>query len=60
MSIVILSPKANKEFIKLPRREKIKVDRKLKSLSKNPFTGKPLTGELKNFFSCFSYCRRLS
>lgn len=59
MPILILSQKAEKEFAKLPKTERKKVDKKLKSLKINPFVGKPLTGELKNFFSLKAWPYRI-
>jgi mRNA-degrading endonuclease RelE of RelBE toxin-antitoxin system len=59
MPFLTLSKEAQKEFVKLPKSEKKKVDRKLKYLKVNPFTGKPLTGELKSFFSLKAWPYRI-
>lgn len=57
--IVILSNDAQEDFIKLSRPERSKVDRKLKYLKENPFIGKPLTGELKHFFTIRAWPYRI-
>lgn len=59
MLTLTLSGEATREFIRLPKSEKKKVDRKLKYLKINPFIGKPLTGELKGFFSLKAWPYRI-
>ncbi len=59
MPNVSLSKNSEKEFGRLPKPEKKKVLKKLKSLRNTPFVGKPLTGELKNFFSIKAWPYRI-
>lgn len=48
---VILSGKAEKEFIHIPKPEQKKISRRLIALERNPLLGKKLTGELKSYYS---------
>lgn len=59
MPTLTLSKEAEKEFVKLPKPENKKVDKKLNLLKINPLIGKPLTGELKNFFSLKAWPYRI-
>ncbi|MBI4089719.1 MAG: type II toxin-antitoxin system RelE/ParE family toxin [Candidatus Levybacteria bacterium] len=43
---VILSKDAAKHFKRLPKSEKLKIEKKLLSLRDNPYSGKKLSGEL--------------
>lgn len=43
---VIITPKASKQFDKLPITEKVKIQKKLQVLEANPLSGKKLSGEL--------------
>ncbi len=48
---VRFSPKAEKEFKKLPNRDQKRVSKGLFYLETDPFSGKKLKGEFKGFFS---------
>lgn len=48
---LILAPKAVKQYKKLPRKEQNKLKQKLFSLESNPYSGKPLKGELSGYYS---------
>ncbi|MEX0616473.1 MAG: type II toxin-antitoxin system RelE/ParE family toxin [Candidatus Woykebacteria bacterium] len=41
---VIITPKASKQYDKIPNTEKLKVEKKLLVLSQNPYDGKKLSG----------------
>jgi len=47
MTTVIFSRDAGKDYSKLPKPEKAKINKKIQNLSENPFSGKPLGGELE-------------
>jgi len=51
MFTAILSRSAEREFARLPKKEKRKIVRKLKVLQKEPHLGKKLSGQLKGFWS---------
>ena len=59
MSKLILTKNSEKGFAKLPKIEKKKVFKKLKAIEKNPLSGKPLTGELKSFYSVRAWPYRI-
>lgn len=59
MPSLSLSKNAEKEFAKLVKPEKKKLTKKLRLLKNNPFVGKPLTGELKNYFSLKAWPYRI-
>ena len=59
MPIISLSKNSEKEFSRLPKPEQKKVLKKLKALRNAPFVGKPLTGELTNFFSIKAWPYRI-
>jgi mRNA-degrading endonuclease RelE of RelBE toxin-antitoxin system len=44
---VIVTPKAEKHFLKLPKTERKKIQKKLLLMGKNPYVGKKLSGEFK-------------
>ena len=48
---VFVTPQAEKQLSKLPSSYQVKVKKRLQYLSKNPFAGKKLVGELKNKWS---------
>ena len=48
---VTLSEDAQKQYKRLPKSAQIKIFRKLEVLSKNPYSGKKLGGELGDFWS---------
>lgn len=48
---VELSEKAKKDFDSLPKEKKEATKKKIESLTKFPFSGKKLGGELKNYYS---------
>ncbi len=56
---VILSREAERDYSNLPKSERKKVDRKLLYLSKNPFIGKSLGGELKGLYSLKAWPYRI-
>jgi len=56
---VILSHEAEKDYSRLPKPEQKKVDRKLLYLSKNPFIGKLLGGELKGCYALRAWPYRI-
>lgn len=51
MPTVILSKNAEREFARLPKNDKQKIIRKLDLLQNEPFSGKPLAGQLRSLFS---------
>lgn len=51
MTKLVLSKTSEKDFEKLPKVEKKKVLKKLRSIQSGPLLGKPLTGELKSYYS---------
>lgn len=59
MTNLILSKTSEKEFAKLPKIEKRKVLKKLKSIQLSPLLGKPLTGELKSYYSVRAWPYRI-
>lgn len=59
MTKLVLSKTSEKEFEKLPKVEKKKVLKKLKSIQLSPLLGKPLTGELKSLYSVRAWPYRI-
>lgn len=59
MTKLVLSKTSEKEFEKLPKVEKKKVLKKLKSIQSSPLLGKPLTGELKSNYSVRAWPYRI-
>lgn len=59
MAKLVLSRTSEKEFAKLPKIEQKKVFKKLKSIQSSPLLGKPLTGELKSFYSIRAWPYRI-
>ena len=59
MTKLVLSKTSEKEFAKLPKVEKGKVFKKLKSIQSSPLLGKPLTGELKSYYSIRAWPYRI-
>ena len=59
MSKLILTKNSEKEFAKLPKVEKRKILKKLKSIQLNPLSGKPLKGELKSSYSIRAWPYRI-
>jgi mRNA-degrading endonuclease RelE of RelBE toxin-antitoxin system len=45
---VLLTSDAQKQFLKLPKSERAKVEKKLKLLTQAPYAGKKLSGEYAN------------
>ncbi|KKP47671.1 MAG: Addiction module toxin, RelE/StbE [Candidatus Woesebacteria bacterium GW2011_GWA1_33_30] len=56
---MLLTKNSEKEFAKLPKVEKKKVLKKLRAIEKSPLLGKPLTGELKSFYSVRAWPYRI-
>lgn len=56
---VIISPSANKQLTKFPRRESAKIIRKIKELEINPFSGKSLMGKLKGLYTIRAWPYRI-
>lgn len=56
---IILSPKAQKQLLRLPTLEGLKVVKKLHSLDEKPFSGKPLSGDLKGLYSLRAWPYRI-
>lgn len=56
---VILSPKASKQLQKLQVKEVLRVTKKLRLLEQYPFSGKPLTGQFKSYYSLRSWPYRI-
>lgn len=56
---VILSPKASKQLQKLQIKEGLKVTGKLRLLEQHPFSGKPLAGQFKGYYSLRSWPYRI-
>lgn len=56
---VIIAPVAQKDFKRLPQREKEKIKKKLTFLEKNPLGGKKLSGELTQLRSLRSWPYRI-
>jgi mRNA-degrading endonuclease RelE of RelBE toxin-antitoxin system len=59
MPELILSKTAENDFCHLPKTEQKKVDTKLNILRKNPFSGKPLSGELSGMQSLRAWPYRI-
>ena len=51
MGKVFLTDQAQKELLKLPSREKLKIQKKLLALESNIVAGKRLVGKLSGFYS---------
>lgn len=51
MGKVFLTDQAQKELLKPPSREKLKIQKKLLTLESNAFVGKKLVGKLSGFYS---------
>lgn len=56
---VALSENAQKQYIKLPTFIKTRIDNKINSLEQNPYSGKKLSGEFKNFWSIRAWPYRI-
>ena len=56
---VIVTPRAEKELLKLPKTERKKVQKKLLLLETNPFVGKKLGGEFQERYSLRSWPYRI-
>ncbi|OGG29669.1 hypothetical protein A3A63_03335 [Candidatus Gottesmanbacteria bacterium RIFCSPLOWO2_01_FULL_46_9] len=56
---IILSPLAVKRYKRIGTKEQPKADRKIESLSNNPFIGKALSGEYKGRFSLRAWPLRI-
>jgi len=56
---LIITPKAEKQFVKLPKIEGKKVIKKLDLLIREPFVGKKLSGDLEGYFSVRSWPYRI-
>ncbi|MBL7159258.1 type II toxin-antitoxin system RelE/ParE family toxin [Candidatus Microgenomates bacterium] len=48
---VILTPQAQRDLRKIPKKDKLKIRQKLKLLEDDPFEGKKLGGKLKKLYS---------
>ena len=59
MSNVILSKKAEDNFAKLPTNQKNKVNKKLFSLTSDPYSGKKLKGEYAEYYSLKAWPYRI-
>lgn len=51
MAKVFLSNQAKRDAKKIPSKDKLKIRKKLKVLETNPYAGKKLGGELKEYYS---------
>lgn len=56
---VVLTTEAEKQFIKLPKTERKKIEKKLKLLAENPNAGKKLVGEYANQRSIRAWLYRI-
>ncbi len=56
---VLLTSDAEKQFLKLPKPERIKVEKKLKLLTENPHAGKKLAGDYANHRSLRAWPYRI-
>lgn len=56
---LVLTKNSEKDFAKLPKVEKKKILKKLKTIETNPLSGKPLTGELKSSYSVRAWPYRI-
>ena len=56
---VILSEDAEKDLLRLPKFQQIKVRKKLLALKKNPMSGKKLSGELLSYYSLRAWPYRI-
>ncbi len=56
---VFLTSDARKQFLKLPKPERKKIEKKLKLLTENPHSGKKLTGEYANYRSLRAWPYRI-
>lgn len=56
---VILSKDAEKQYLRLPKTQQLKVKKKLKSLEEQYANGKKLTGELKGVLSLRAWPYRI-
>jgi mRNA-degrading endonuclease RelE of RelBE toxin-antitoxin system len=56
---VILSPKSQKQFNKLPVKEGFKIIRKLRELEVTPYSGKLLSGKLNHLYSLRAWPYRI-
>jgi mRNA-degrading endonuclease RelE of RelBE toxin-antitoxin system len=59
MTNLVLSKTSEKDFAKLPKVEKKKVFKKLRAIQSSPLVGKPLTGELKSYYSIRAWPYRI-
>lgn len=59
MPFFILSKQAEKDFSRLPKVNKKRIIKKIKILRNEPFSGKPLVGELKGLFSVRAWPYRI-
>ena len=59
MAHLILSKTAEKEFSRLPVKDKKKIVKKLRSLKTDPLSGKKLSGKLKDFLSLKAWPYRI-
>lgn len=48
---IIILPKAKKGLKRIPKSWQIRIYEKIKVLEQNPFAGKKLSGELKDYYS---------
>lgn len=56
---VALSKDAQKQYQRLPKPQKIKIQKKLTELERNPCVGKKLEGELKSVYSLRAWPYRI-
>ncbi len=56
---VLLTSDAQKQFLKLPKPERKKIEKKLKLLTENPHSGKKLAGEYANYRSLRAWPYRI-
>lgn len=59
MPNVILSKRAENDFAKIPKTEQRKINKKLILLQSEPYSGKPLQGELIGFYSIRAWPYRI-
>ncbi len=59
MGKVHITPKAQKDLKKIPKKEIIKIKRGFRLLEKNPHAGKKLSNKLKNFLSLRAWPYRI-
>ena len=59
MKIVLLTPQAQKELMKIPLIERKKIIRQIRGMENGAVVGKKLSGELKNYLSIRAWPYRI-